>query len=176
MRKKLRRCWKVNMILNWLKQKYPRATCANKVVTREGIVLNRFIVSNYGLVSDISLSYARTKFDHSGIEVYATYSDYPDEDIPDIFKDKLVYYISYIQEKFQYITEQCERGNYYDRDLGIVIRLWVNPTEYKFKFMKPPTEVFLLIKWFIEIQDTHTVPEELEEYITKDMALEILEG
>lgn len=42
--------------------------------------------------------------------------------------------------------------------------------------MKPPTEVFLLVKWFIEIQDTHTVPEELEEYITKDMALEILEG
>lgn len=164
------------MILNWLKQKYPRATCANKVVTRENIVLNKFIVSNYGLVSDISLSYARTKFDHSGIGVYATYSDYPDEDIPDIFKDKLVYYISYIQEKFQYITEQCERGNYYDRDLGIVIRLWVNPTEYKFKFMKPPLEAFKLVKWYIEINKEQRVPKDLLEYIEQEQALELLKG
>ena len=42
MRKKLRRCWKVSMILNWLKQKYPRATYANKKVSREGVVLNKF--------------------------------------------------------------------------------------------------------------------------------------
>lgn len=163
------------MILNWLKQKYPNTTCTTKVVIRESIVLNKFIVSNYGLVSDISLSYARTKFDHRNVEIYAIYAG-KDEDIPDIFKDELVYYLSYIQNKFQYITEQCERGNYYDRDLGIVIRLWVNPTEYKFKFIKPPTEVFLLVKWFIEIQDTYTVPEELIEYITKDMALDLLEG
>lgn len=165
------------MILNWLKQKFPKANCANKVVTKEGVVLNKFIVSNYGLVSDISLSYARTKFDHSGIGIYANYLDEDEkEDIPDIFKNELVYYISYIQNKFQYITEQCERGSYYDRDLGIILRLYVNPTDYKFKFMKPPTEVFLLVKWFIEIQDTYTVPEELEEYITKDMALDLLEG
>lgn len=163
------------MILNWLKQKYPNATCATKVVTREGIVLNKFIVSNYGLVSDISLSYARTKYDHSSVEIYATYPD-EEYDIPDIFKDTLVYYISYIQDKFQYITEQCERDNYYNRDLGIVLRLYVNPTDYKFKFMKPPTEVFLLVKWFIEIQDMHTVPEELIEYITNDMAMDLLEG
>ncbi len=163
------------MILNWLKQKYPNATCATKVVTREGIVLNKFIVSNYGLVSDISLSYARTKYDHSSAEIYATYAD-EDEDIPDIFKDELVYYISYIQNKFQYITEQCEKGSYYNRDLGIVLRLYVNPTDYKFKFIKPPTEVFLLVKWFTDIQDMHTVPEELIEYITKDIALDLLEG
>lgn len=138
MRKKLRRCWKVNMILNWLKQKYSRATCATKDVTKRGIIYNKFIVSNYGLVSDLSLSYARTKYDRTGIEIYATYANV-DEDIPDIFKDTLVYYISYIQEKFQYITERCKKGNYYNRDLGIIIRLWVNPTESKIKYIEPPT-------------------------------------
>lgn len=165
------------MILNWLKQKYPNATCATKVVSRKSVVLNKFIISNYGLVSDISLSYARTKYAHSGTEIYVTYLDEDGkEDIPDIFKDELVYYLSYIQNKFQYITEQCERGIYYSRDLGTVLRLYLNPTDYKFKYMKPPTEAFLLVKWFIEIQDNHTVPEELIEYITKDMALDLLEG
>lgn len=135
------------MILNWLKQKYPRATCAIKNITRRDVILSKFIVSNYGLISDISLSYARTKYNHNDSEIYTSYSDV-DDDISDIFKDELVYYISYIQNKFQYITEQCERGSYYNRDLGIVLRLCVNPADYKFKFIKPPTEVFLLVKWF----------------------------
>lgn len=163
------------MILNWLKQKYPNTTCVTKVVSRESVVLNKFIISNYGLVSDISLSYARTKFDHKGIGLYATYSN-EDEDIPNVFKDGLVYYLSYIQNKFQYITEQCKRGSYYNKDLNVVLRLYVNPTDYKFKYLKPPTDAFLLVKWFTEIQCTWKVPEELEEYIAKEMALEILEG
>lgn len=57
-----------------------------------------------------------------------------------------------------------------------MLRLQINPIKTVDVYTYPPTEAFLLVKWFTEIQDTHKVPEELEEYIAKEMALEILEG
>lgn len=162
------------MILNWLKQNYPHNVCGVRIASIAGKSY-KAVINDSELSGDICYSYGRTKakFLHD----YCTVSK-PDyyAHIPPIFKEELIYYLSFIQDKFDKVTMKCKKGIYHRKDLGVVLRLQINPIKTVDTYTYPPTEAFLLVKWFTEIQDTHKVSEELEEYIAKEMALEILEG
>jgi hypothetical protein len=162
------------MILNWLKQKFPDHFCDIRVVSIAGKSY-KAVIDDRELSGDICYSYGRTKakllHDYCTVDEPNYYAH-----IPPIFKEELIYYISFIQDKFDRITTHCKKGVYFREDLGIVLRLQINPIKYEATYTYPPADAFLLVKWFTEIQDTQKVPEDLEEYITKEMALEILEG
>ena len=160
------------MILNWLKQKFPNHFCSIRISCVDGKNY-KAVIDDSGLSGDISYSYAKTRArnlrDFCMIDTIEDWNT-----IPPIFRNELIYYLSYIQDKFDRITTKCKKGIYFREDLGIVLRLQINPIKYEEVY--PPTDAFLLVKWFTEIQCTGKVPEELEEYIAEEMALEILEG
>jgi len=160
------------MILNWLKQKFPDHFCSIRILYVDGKDY-KAVIDDSCLSGDISYSYAKTRAKNlRDCYMVDTIEDW--NTIPSVFKEKLIYYLSYIQDKFDRITTYCKKGVYFRKDLGIVLRLQVNPIKYEEAY--PPTDAFLLIKWFTEIQCTWKAPEELEEYIAKEMALEMLEG
>lgn len=160
------------MILNWIKQKFPDHFCSIRVPVVDGKKY-KAVIDNSGLSGDISYSYAKTRArnlrDFCMVDMIEDWNT-----IPPIFRNELIYYFSYIQDKFDRITTKCKKGIYFRKDLGIVLRLQINPIKHEEAYL--PTDAFLLVKWFTEIQCTGKVPEELEEYIAKEMALEILEG
>lgn len=160
------------MILNWLKQKFPDHFCSIRIPTVDGKEY-KAIIDDSGLSEDISYSYAKTRARNlRDFYMVDTIEDW--NTIPSIFKNELIYYLSYIQDKFDRITTKCKKGIYFRKDLGIVLRLQINLIKYEEAY--PPTDAFLLVKWFTEIQCTWKALEELEEYIAKEMALEMLEG
>lgn len=160
------------MILNWLKQKFLNHFCSIRVSTVDGKEY-KAVIDDSGLSGDISYSYAKTRARNlRDIFMVDTIEDW--NTIPSVFREELIYYLSYIQDKFDKITTKCKKGIYFREDLGIELRLLINPIKHKEAY--PSTDAFLLVKWFTEIQCTGKVPKELEEYIAKEMALEILEG
>lgn len=160
------------MILNWLKQKFPDHFCSIRISYVDGKDY-KAVIDDSGLSGDISYSYAKTRARNlKDFCMTDTIEDW--NTIPSVFREELIYYLSYIQDKFDRITTKCKKGIYFRKDLGIVLRLQINPI--KTEYIYPPTDAFLLVKWFTEIQYTQKVPEELEEYIAKEMALELLEG
>lgn len=160
------------MILNWLKQKFPDHFCSIRISCVDGKDY-KAVIDDSGLSGDISYSYAKTRARNlKDFCMTDTIEDW--NTIPSVFREELIYYLSFIQDKFDRITTKCKKGIYFRKDLGIVLRLQINPI--KPEYIYPPTDAFLLVKWFTEIQYTQKVPEELEEYIAKEMALEILEG
>ena len=163
------------MVLDWLKKKFPDSTCRARVFEINNKFKFKVIVSTNYLSADISNSYTKTIVDNIGNN-YNPITYINNKIISPIFKKKLIYYLSYIQHKFEEITKKCNRNTYYKEDLKITIRVNVNYSIEEEKYIEPPTEAFLLVKWFAEIQDKQIVPEELEKYILEDMALEILEG
>lgn len=160
------------MILNWLKQKFPDHFCSIRIPCVDGKDY-KAVIDDSSLSGDISYSYAKTRARNlKDFCMTDTIEDW--NTIPSVFREELIYYLSFIQNKFDRITTKCKKGIYFREDLGIVLRLQINPIKTEYTY--PPIDVFLLVKWFTEIQYTHKVPEELEEYIAKEMALEILEG
>lgn len=160
------------MILNWLKQKFPDHFCSIRISCVDGKDY-KAVIDDSGLSGDISYSYAKTRARNlKDFCMTDTIEDW--NTIPSVFREELIYYLSYIQDKFDRITTKCKKGIYFRKDLGIVLRLQINPIKTEYNY--PPTDAFLLVKWFTEIQYTQKVPEELEEYIAKEMALELLEG
>ena len=160
------------MILNWLRQKFPDPFCSIRISYVNGKEY-KAVIDDSGLSGDISYSYAKTKAKNlKDFCMTDTIEDW--NTIPSVFREELIYYLAFIQDKFDKITTKCKKGIYFRKDLGIVLRLKINPIKTEYTY--PPTDAFLLVKWFTEIQYTQKVPEELEEYITKEMALEMLEG
>lgn len=160
------------MIPNWLRQKFPDHFCSIRIPCVDGKDY-KAVIDDSGLSGDISYSYAKTRARNlRDFCMTDTIEDW--NTIPPIFRNELIYYLAFIQDKFDKITTKCKKGIYFRKDLGIVLRLQINPIKTEYTY--PPTDAFLLVKWFTEIQYTQKVPEELEEYIAKEMALEILEG
>lgn len=162
------------MVLNWLKQKFPDHVCGVRVASIAGKSY-KAVIDDHELSGDICYSYGRTKAKFLHDYCIVNEPDYYAH-IPPIFTKELIYYISFIQDKFDRLTTKCKKGVYFREDLGVVLRLQINPIGNVDALLYPPTDAFLLVKWFTEIQYTHKVPEELDEYIAKEMALEILEG
>lgn len=109
------------MILNWLKQKYPDHFCSIRVSTANSKEY-KAIIDDSGLSGDISYSYAKTRARNTrDFYMVDTIEDW--NSIPPIFRNELIYYLSYIQDKFGRITTKCEKGIYFRKDLGIELRL-----------------------------------------------------
>lgn len=89
--------------------------------------------------------------------------------------NKLLPYISYIQDKYGDYTFECKQGDYYNKELDVHIRIMINSDSLKTN-NKPPMEAFKLVKWFVEINTTGQVPKELMERIEQEEALNMLEN
>lgn len=89
--------------------------------------------------------------------------------------NKLLPYISYIQDKYGDYTYECKQGDYYNEELDIHIRIQINSDSLK-PNNKPPLEAFKLVKWFVEINTTNQIPKELMEQIEQEEASTLLEG
>lgn len=88
---------------------------------------------------------------------------------------ELLPYISYIQSKYGHYTVKCKKGNFYNKELDVHIRIKVNSSGSDMN-QEPPLEAFKLVKWFIEINTKKQVPKELLKFMEQEEALEILKG
>lgn len=127
---------------------------------------------NDGCISDIIASYLLTTVSIDLPEVDDTklsrtsYVDYQ-------FYGHLFPYISFIQNRFKELTEYCVM-DIYEKD-GVKVVVNINSHSLA-SYTEVPTEAFQLVRWFNEIQDTRTIPEDLLKYIEEQEAKELLRG